>query len=81
MEKQAHKHKTILSGDCLGEGGGLPTGWPGVKCLGAVYKHFRPGTRPGGSVTRGEMVDVLNVYVPFWPLESGHLVEIRVRKE
>ena len=22
--------------DCLGEGGGLPTGWPGVKCLCAV---------------------------------------------
>ena len=44
-----------------GWGGGLPTGWPGASRPSKVYvlcaepkehKHFRPGTRPGGSGTR-----------------------------
>ena len=68
-------------------GGGLPTGWPGVSRPGGQgskvyvlcaepkeYKHFRPGTRPGGFGypagrigDRGdrEIVCVPNVYVPF----------------
>ena len=46
---------------------GLPTGgqWSKVYVLGAEpkeHKHFRPGTRPGGSVTG---VTVPIVYVPF----------------
>ena len=36
-------------------GGGLPTGWPGFKCLfcarGTQGKHCRPGTWLEGSVT------------------------------
>ena len=62
-----------------GGGGGLPTGGQGLPTGGQgskVYvlcaepkehKHFRPGTRPGGSGTRGdrEIVYMPNVYVPF----------------
>ena len=33
-------------------GGGLPTRWPRVLCAESKeHKHFRPGARPGGSVT------------------------------
>ena len=64
-KEKAHKHKTNFSGDCPGPPGGgspdrvargLPTSGLGSKvyvlCAEVKeHKHFRPGTRPGGSVT------------------------------
>ena len=64
-KEKAHKHKQIFPVTAPVGGGGLPTGWPGVSRPGGqgskVYvlcaepkehKHFRLGTRPGGSGTR-----------------------------
>ena len=65
-KKKAHKHKQSFPVTAR-VGGGLPTGWPGVsrpvargqKFMCYVlcaepkeHKHFRPGTRPGGSGSR-----------------------------
>ena len=55
-ERKRHININNFSRDCPGGGGGLPTGWPGVKHVlrcaePKEHKHFRPGTRPGGSVT------------------------------
>ena len=55
-KEEAHKHKQIfpVSPDRVARG--LPTGGQGSKVYVPCaepkeYKHFRPGTRPGGSVT------------------------------
>ena len=35
-KEKAHKHKQFCPVTAWVRGGGLPTGWPGVKCLCAV---------------------------------------------
>ena len=62
-KEKAHKHKQIFPVTAPGGGGspdrvarGLPTGGQGSKVYVLCaepkeHKHFRPGTRPGGSVT------------------------------
>ena len=71
-------------------GQGSPDRWPGVKSLHVLcaepkeHKHFRPGTRTGGSGTRTKMIGdrgdreivyVPNVYVPF-PAPQEHVTYI-----
>ena len=54
-KEKGHKHEQFCPAIAW-VSGGLPTGWPGVKCFALCaepkeHKDFRPGTRPGGSVT------------------------------
>ena len=63
-KKKAHKHKQIFPVTARVGGGspdrvarGLPTSGQGLKVYVLCtepkeHKHFRPGTRPGGSGTR-----------------------------
>ena len=96
QERKRHiKHKQLfpVTARVGGGGAGLPTGWPGglptggqgskvyVLCAEAKeHKHFRPGTRPGGSVTRSggsvtgvtEKLFMCQTFMClFWPLGSG----------
>ena len=78
-KEKAHKRKQFFPVTAQVGGGspdrvarGLPIGGQGSKVYVLCaepeeHKHFRPGTRPGGSVTgvTDELVYVPNVYVPF----------------
>ena len=43
------------------------------------HKHFRPGTRLGGSVTRGteELFMCQTLLCPFWPLLTFHNLDLK----
>ena len=82
-EEKAHKHKQFFPVTAR-LGGVLPTGWRQGSNVYVVcaepkeHKHFRPGTRPGGSVTGvTEKLFMCQVFMClFWPLLSGEEVNI-----
>ena len=81
-KEKAHKHKENFPVTAqMGRGSpdrvarGLPTGGQGSKVYVLCtepkeHKHFRPGTRPGGSVTRvTEKLFMCQMFMClFWPL-------------
>ena len=72
--KKAHKHKQFCPVTAWVRGGGLPTGWPGVKCFMCCVRNPRNINIfvriPGGSVTG--VTEKLFMYQMFmclfWPL-------------